>query len=97
MNEPFAIDRTLEAPPGYVLQSEDGNYGVERFLFERWRSMSPREKIGLLDQHSACLRELSLAGLRARHPTASEPQIELLAAKLWLGEELFERLLAPHL
>jgi len=97
MPDPSAIDFALEAPPGYVLQSEDGNFGVERFLFERWRAMNPREKIALLDQHSACLRSLSLAGIRARNPSATAADIERMAARLWLGEELFERLVAPRL
>lgn len=97
MPQPPAIDFALQAPPGYVLQSEDGNFGVERFLFERWAAMQPREKIALLDQHSECLRRASLAGIRSRNPWATAAQAERMAARLWLGEELFERLIAPRL
>jgi hypothetical protein len=97
MSPEASIDFLCPPPPGYVLQSEDAVYAVEAMQFEHWRAMSPREKVALLDGHSRFLRELSLAGIRSRNPAASEAEIERLAAELWLGTELYQRLVAPRL
>ncbi len=97
MTQNRAFDFTLEAPPGYVAQSEDAVYAVERSQFKHWRRLSPAQKIALVDQHSRFIRELSLAGLRLRNPEASEAEIERKAAELWLGSESFKRLVEPRL
>lgn len=91
MSEPRNFDHALEAPPGYVLQSEDGCYAVERMQFEHWRQMEPREKIALADQMCAMMHELCLAGLRAQHPDWSAVAIARSALEIWLGEECYER------
>ena len=91
MPEPREFDHTLEAPPGYVLQSEDGCYAVERLQLEHWGRMEPHEKIALAGQMYATMCELSLAGLRAQHPNWSEVQIARKALEIRLGEECYER------
>lgn len=95
MSDQPNFDFRLEPPNGWVPQSEDAVYAVERLQFDHWRAMSARERVALLDQHSAFIRELCLAGMRLRHPMASEAEIELMAAELWLGADLFARLVAP--
>ncbi len=91
MPDPRTFDHALEAPPGYVLQSEDGCYAVERLQLEHWRQMEPRDKIALADQMFVTMCELSLAGLRALHPDWSELEIARKALEIRLGEECYER------
>ncbi|HTF88862.1 MAG TPA: hypothetical protein VK843_10670 [Planctomycetota bacterium] len=91
MTEHEPIDFRLEAPPGYVLQSEDGCYAVERMQFEHWKKLEPREKLALADEMCATMRELSLAGLRMSHPDWSEAQIARKGLEIWLGEECYQR------
>jgi len=75
-------------PPGYRTQSEDTSYEVELVLFERWRSMDPGEKAGLIGDASEALLELGLAGLEQRLPDASRHELELRAAAQRYGKEL---------
>ncbi len=78
---------------GYVPQSPDTSEWADRLLFDHWRAMSIVEKAELVRDLCQAQHELSLAGLRARHPEASEEELELMAARLRLGDELFERML----
>lgn len=59
--------------------------------FERYRRMAPADKVQHVVEltQGACL--LALAGLRARHPGADEPELLLRLAVLRLGPELVER------
>jgi len=64
---------------------------AEAVRFERYRRMTPAEKVQRVVEltQSTCL--LALAGLRARHPGADEPELLLRLAVLRLGAELVER------
>jgi hypothetical protein len=59
--------------------------------FEHYRRMAPADKALRVVEltQGACL--LALAGLRARHPGADEPELLLRLAVLRLGAELVER------
>jgi hypothetical protein len=53
-----------------------------------WRRMSPLEKAQTVGRVSCTVRELSLAGIRQRHPSASERECLLHYALLTLGRPL---------
>jgi hypothetical protein len=63
------------------------------------RRMSPGEKIARAMEHSNFVRSLIKAGIRRRHPNATEEEVFLRFARQTLGNELFRRaygdLLAP--
>jgi hypothetical protein len=58
---------------------------------EIYRRLGPARRAELAAQLSAETRELTRAGVRARHPEYSDAQVELAARRLWLGDELFRR------
>ena len=64
---------------------------VERRQIERWRSMSPAEKAGLVSSLTSAAFELALAGVRHRHPDATEQEHFLRLALITLGDELARR------
>lgn len=59
-----------------------------------YRSPTPTERGGIVLALWEQGRALQLAGLRARFPDESEEQLELRLAELWLGAELFARVMA---
>jgi hypothetical protein len=61
---------------------------VEDRQIEAWRRMSPAEKAALVASLTNATFTLARAGLRQRHPNASEREIFLRLAVLTLGPEL---------
>lgn len=55
---------------------------------EAWRRMSYAQKASLVNGLNRAVHELALAGIRSRHPGASERECFLRYALLTLGEEL---------
>ncbi|MBI3273306.1 MAG: hypothetical protein HYZ53_30235 [Planctomycetes bacterium] len=74
-------------PPGYKTQSEDTSYDVERMLFEAYRRMQPWEKARRIAEDSRFCDELSLIGIRSRHPEATDEELRLRLGALRLGRE----------
>ncbi len=68
----------------YRTQSPDTSVEAEQILVERYRAMSPADKVHIFRQLSRATQELALAGLRRRHPQASarELQLRLAATRL---------------
>jgi len=58
---------------------------IEARQVERWREMTPEQKLMAAASASAAVRELAMAGLRLRHPAANEREIFLRYAMLTLG------------
>ncbi|HHM13015.1 MAG TPA: hypothetical protein ENJ16_05640 [Planctomycetaceae bacterium] len=56
--------------------------------------MSPAEKGGVLQCAWQTARCLQLAGLRRRFPNEDEESLELRLARIWIGDELFEKVQA---
>jgi hypothetical protein len=56
--------------------------------FELYRRMSPAEKARVLRDITLAANTFALAGLRQRHPHASEGELLLRLAVLRLGEDL---------
>ena len=73
---------------GYVTQARDTDREVEEILFAAYRVMPPWEKIRRVSELSRACSMLALAGLRERHPHASEAELRRRLAEMHLGSEL---------
>ena len=62
---------------------------------EVWRGMSGSERVELAFEMSRDAREVSLAGIRHRHPEYSEEQTQYALFRMLLGDSLF-RAAYPH-
>jgi hypothetical protein len=60
-----------------------------RLQVEIWRRMTPLEKARLVSGLSSAVTQLALAGIRRRHPGASERECRLRLAQLKLGPALY--------
>jgi hypothetical protein len=65
----------------------DTSREIERLQVARWRQMTALEKTRAVSEISRAVQELSLAGIRQRHPEASEAECRLRLAALKLGRE----------
>lgn len=79
---------TMTAMRTKALLSSDTSLEAERIQVELWRRMSPAEKLHAVSEISRAAEQLSLAGIRLRHPEASEHECLLRLAILKLGREL---------
>jgi hypothetical protein len=69
----------------------DTSREAERIQIDLWRRMTPSEKARAVSDISRATQELSLAGIRLRHPRASERERLLRLAMLKLGRRLTNR------
>ncbi len=72
---------------GYRTQARDTALEAERVLIERYRVMSPAEKLALAFSLTSLAGDLALAGARLRHPEASEQELRLRIASARLPLE----------
>jgi hypothetical protein len=77
-------------PPaeGYRTQSDDTSPEIERLMVERWRSMSPEDKLAEIDDACRGSDEVAMMGIRSRHPDADEGEVRLRLAALRLDPAL---------
>jgi hypothetical protein len=68
---------------------------AEHVLIELLRSAPVARKLAMLGQMNAAARQLALQGLRARHPGATEAQLQRHLADLLLGPDLAARAYGP--
>ena len=76
--------------PGRVeraVLSADTSPAIERLQIEAWRRMSPLDRLRAADALSRQVQALALAGIRHRHPDASERECFLRLAAIKLGRE----------
>jgi hypothetical protein len=71
-----------------ALLASDTSLKAERAQVELWRRMSPIEKLRSVTEISRAVLELSLAGIRMRHPEASDEECAIRLAILKLGRQL---------
>lgn len=71
----------------YRTQSPDTRVEAERVLVERYREMSPADKLRLFSQLSRSTQELALAGLRRRYPHATDRELQLRLAATRLDRD----------
>ena len=76
---------------GHGMLSRDSSPDVERMQIDLWRRMSALDKARAVDGLSRATQELALAGIRLRHPHASEQECRLRLAVLKLGPQLAAR------
>ena len=76
-------------------QSPDTSPEAERVLIELLRQTPPWRRLQLADRMSATARSLCLAGIRSRHPQATEAEIRRRFAEIHLGPELAAKVLGP--
>ena len=74
----------------------DTGQEAEQVLIELLRRASVARKLEMLGQMNAASRQLALQGLRARHPGATEAQLQRYLADLLLGPELAARADGPR-
>ena len=68
---------------------------AEAVLFKLWREAPAWRKLEMMEGLNRTMRQLSLAGLRQRHPNASADELRQRLAALVLGEELAVRIYGP--
>jgi hypothetical protein len=78
-------------PPGYRTQSPDTSYEAEQVQFEILRRMGPEGRAALMQSLNRAVLRLARAGIRARHPDASEREIFLRMAALRLDRDMMIR------
>ena len=72
-------------------RSRDTSPAADRLQIELWSRMSPLDKARAVTGISRSVQELSLAGIRQRHPGASDRECMLRLAALKLGPALTRR------
>lgn len=77
---------------GYRTQALDVHPDVEAIVVDGWRRMSAAEKVEQVRRLTRECRRFSLAGIRDRHPGASEDELRLRLASFWLDRETMLRL-----
>ena len=78
-------------PERPAVLSRDTSRVAEDLQIQIWRSMTPAQKLDLAIGASEAAREMARAGLRSRHPGASDDEITHRLALLTLGEDLATR------
>jgi hypothetical protein len=76
---------------GYRTQARDTSLEAERFLIERYRSMSPVEKIAIVRELSRASQSLALAGLRRRYPDADDRELKMRLASTRLPASVMQQ------
>ncbi len=76
-------------------QSPDTSPEAEQVLIELLRQAPPWRRLQLADRLSVTARRLCAAGLRARHPQASEDELRQRFAHLHLGSDLATQVFGP--
>ena len=69
----------------------DTSKEAQEVVDRRYASMSFAEKAQRLRELTRAANQMALAGLRLRHPAASERELLLELAKLRLGDDLVDR------
>jgi hypothetical protein len=68
---------------------------ISKLQTEMMRQAPPWKKAAMLGEMYQAMVALSLSGLRARHPTASEAELHRRLVDLILGHTLAERVYGP--
>jgi hypothetical protein len=76
-------------------QSPDTSPEAEQVLIELLRRAPAWRRLQLADRMSVTVRELCLAGLRSRHPKASEAEMRRRFADIHLGTDLAAKVFGP--
>jgi hypothetical protein len=69
----------------------DTTAAIEQRQVDAWRRLSPLERLRLVSDTTRAVTNLSLAGIRRRHPQASERECFLRLAAILLGADTARR------
>jgi hypothetical protein len=78
--------------PGYRTQSADTSPEAEALLIDEYRRMPSWVKVDRLSEIIRAAQELAIAGIRRRHPTATDDEIRLRLAALRLDRDTMKAL-----
>jgi hypothetical protein len=81
--------------PTWRSMNRDTAPEIEDMLLAFWRETPIWRKFQLVAQMNWSARQLALAGLRRRHPSASSQELQHRLAGLILGSELATRVYGP--
>jgi hypothetical protein len=70
------------------LLSADTSREIEEMQIERWRAMTPVEKLQLVSGFCRMVDVIAIAGIRMRYPAASDRECFLRLAAIKLGRDL---------
>lgn len=73
---------------GYRTQAADTSVEAERILIERYRAMTPAEKVAIARALTQAANELALAGARLRYPDANDDELRLRVAATRLPRDV---------
>ena len=76
-----------------MIFSRDTSPETRRILIQVLRGKTPAEKLAMVDQAFAAARDLTLSGLRLRHPDAGAHELQRLYLEHLLGSPLAEKVL----
>ena len=74
-------------PAAYRPQSPDTDPEVDRYLFDKLRSLPPWRKAEMLTAATRGAHDLAMAGLRMRYPAADAGELRKRYAALTLGRD----------
>jgi hypothetical protein len=77
--------------PRLSVLSADTSAGIEQCQVDAWRRLSPLERLRLVSDTTRAVMNLSLAGIRRRHPQATERECFLRLAAILLGVDTATR------
>ena len=85
-----AVVHTTSAPHLAALAA-DTTADIEQRQVDSWRRLSPLERLRLVSETTRAVTNLSLAGIRRRHPEASERECFVRLAAILLGVDTARR------
>jgi hypothetical protein len=75
-------------------QSPDTSLALDEQMFERYRRMTPQEKLEHIGALGRRAEEVAPADLRARYPEASEAECRLRLVSRWIDRDTMIRVYA---
>ena len=79
------------SPSHMAVLAADTTAAIEQRQIDAWRRLSPLERLRLVSDTTRAVTNLSLAGIRRRHPQASERECFVRLAAILLGVEIARR------
>jgi hypothetical protein len=70
----------------------DTDKETEQTYLDLLRATPPWRKAAMIDSLTRACQELAVAGIRMRHPNATEERIRMHLAALWLDRDLMVRM-----
>jgi hypothetical protein len=70
-----------------LLFGEDTSLEAEAILIQGYRRMSPAQKLRRVEDLTRTVQLMALARIRAQYPSATEQEVKLRLASLWLDAD----------